>query len=45
MKKVSVETAGSEGAESTTRPKYLSTIPGENQPDYGGAMKAIVQER
>ena len=30
------------GTESKTRPKYLSTIPGEDQPGYGGAMKAIV---
>ena len=45
MKKVSVERVGSEGAESKTRPKYLSAIPGEDQPSYGGAMKAIVQDR
>ena len=45
MKKVSVERVGSEGAESKTRPKYLSTVPGEEQPGYGGAMKAIVQDR
>ena len=44
MKKVSVERVGSEGAESRTRPKYLSTIPGEDQPGYRGTMKAIVQE-
>ena len=45
MEKVSVERVGSEGAESKTRPEYLSTIPGEDQPGYGGAMKAIVQDR
>ena len=45
MKKVSVERVGSKGAESKTRSKYLSTIPGEDQPGYGGAMKAIVQDR
>ena len=39
MEKVSLEKVG---AESKTRPKYLSTIPGEDQPGYGGAMKAIV---
>ena len=42
--KVSVERVGSEGAESKTRPKYVSTIPGEDQPGYEGTMKAIVQE-
>ena len=45
MKKVSVERVGSEGAESKTRPKYLPTIPEEDQPGRGGAMKAIVQHR
>ena len=45
MEKVSVERVGSEGVESNTRPKYLSTIPGEDQPGYGGVMKAIVQDR
>ena len=45
MKKVSVERVGSEGAESKTGPEYLSTIPGEDQPGYGGTMKAIVQDR
>ena len=45
MKKVSVERVISEGAGSKTSPEYLSTIPGEDQPDYGGAMKAIVQDR
>ena len=44
MKNVSVEKVGSEGDESKTRPRYLSTIPGEDQPGYVGAMKAIVQE-
>ncbi len=39
MEKVSLEKVG---AESKTRPKYLSTIPGEDQPGCGGAMKAIV---
>ena len=43
MNKVSVERVGSEGVESKTRPEYLSTIPGDDQPSYGGAMKAIVQ--
>ena len=45
MKKVSVERVGSEGAELKTRPKYLSTSPGEDQPGYIGTMKAIVQDR
>ena len=45
MKKVSVERVGSEGAESKTRPRYLPTIPEEDQPGYRGAMKAIVQDR
>ena len=45
MKTASLERGGSEGAESKTRPKYLSTIPGEDQPGYRGAMKAIVQDR
>ena len=46
MKKVGVERVGSEGTESKTRPKYLSTIRGEDQESYGGdAMKAIVQGR
>ena len=45
MEKVSVKKVGSEGAESKTRPEYLSTIPGEDQPGYETAMKAIVQDR
>ena len=45
MKEVSVERGGSEGAESKTGPQYLSTIPGVDQPGYGGVMKAIVQDR
>ena len=44
MKNVSVERVGSEDAESKTRPEYPSATPGEDQPSYGGAMKAIVQE-
>ena len=45
MKEASVERVGSDGAESNTGPQYLSTIPGEDQPGYGGVMKAIVQHR
>ena len=45
MEKATVEKVGSEGAELKTRPKYLSTIPGEDQLGYGGVMKAIVQDR
>ncbi len=44
MNKVSVGRVGSEGAESKTGTKSLSTILGEDQPRYGGAMKAIVQD-
>ena len=45
MVKVGVERVGSAGAESKTRPEYLSTTPGHDQPGYGGAMKAVVQDR
>ena len=45
MKEVSVERVGSDGAESKTGSQYTSTIPGEDQPDYGGVMKAIVQDK
>ena len=45
MKRASVETVDSEGAVSKTRSTYLFTIPREDQPGYGGTMKAIVQDR
>ena len=45
MKRVSDERVGSEGTVSKTRPNNLSTIPWEDLPGYGGAMKAIVQDR
>ena len=45
MEKATVERVGSKGAESKTRPEYLSTIPRDDRPRYGTAMKAIVQDR
>ena len=41
MAKVSLEKVG---GESKTGPKYLSTLPAEDQPAYAGSMKAIVQD-
>ena len=42
MEKVSLEKVGTE---SKTGHRYQSTIAGEDPPSYGGAMKAIVQDR
>ena len=44
MKSVSAEGVVTKSAESKSSPQYRITIPEEDHPGYGGAMKAIVQD-